>query len=158
MNVLTLLGIISAPLGLVLGAIAKGVYDRRTNKDTVKVQVRTGHTQEMEVAFDGLTANLNSLQEQLKIMREDVKEAKADARRNADDLYKTRGDLRLLETTVAGLRVERAAFLAHIGILEALIPDPPGAPSRPHWMVPDFLGQDPNDWKLGARHTPSDAP
>lgn len=137
MNTLALLAVIATPVGGVLGAILKGIYDRRNTRDHKVVATQTGHTQEMEVAFEGLTANLNSLQEQLKEMRGDVRVAKEDARRTSDDLYTTRTDLRRLESEVADLRVERAAFLIHIGTLESLIPNPPGPPARPIWMIPE---------------------
>lgn len=144
MNVLTLLGILSSPVALVLGAIAKGFFDRRTNKDTTKVAKQAGHTGEMEVAFDGLTANLNSLQEQLKDVKAELKESKADARRTSDDLHTTRSDLRALESVVSDLRVERSAFLIHISTLEALIPIPPGPPPRPSWMIPEYHSKPPD--------------
>lgn len=142
MNTAGLLGIIAAPAGIIIGIIVKGIFDRRMSKETSDVALKNGHTQEMEVAFDGLTANINSLQEQLKDIRTELRDTKTDARRTVDDLTTTQRDLRRLEGVVSNLRVERAAFLVHISALEALVPNPPGAPPRPVWMIPEVHSDD----------------
>lgn len=142
MNIPSILGLIAAPVGIIIGVIVKGIFDRRVSKDTTDVAIRTGHTQEIEVAFEGLTANINSLQEQLKDLRTELRDSKTDARRTVDDLGTTQRDLRRLEGVVSNLRVERAAFLVHISALEALIPSPPGAPARPVWMIPEVHSDD----------------
>lgn len=125
------------PVTSVLTLIVQGLFNRRSKQTEVKVAESSSRVSEMDVAFDGLTSNINSMGDQLKELRAELREAKADGRRTQDELNTTRSDLRRLETQVSDLRVERLGFLAHITILEGLIPTPPGAPARPIWMNVD---------------------
>lgn len=125
------------PVTSVITLIIQNLFARRKNKTDAQVQLGNARVSEMDVAFDGLTSNINSMSEQLKELRGELRDAKADARRTQDELNTTRSDLRRLETQVSDLRVERLHFLSHISLLESLVPSPPGPPTRPVFMIED---------------------
>lgn len=125
------------PITSFLTLLVQTFVSRRKVRTDVEVAKTGARVSEMDVAFDGLTSNLNSMQDQLKELRGELRDTKADARRTQDDLNTTRSDLRRLETVVSDLRVERLHFLAHITLLESLVPVPPGPPARPIFMSED---------------------
>lgn len=125
------------PITSVLTLIVKGLFDRRSGRTQEKVAETGARVSEMDVAFDGLTVNINAMADQLKEVRAELRDTKADARRTQDELNTTRSDLRRLETQVTDLRVERLHFIQHITLLEGLVPNPPGPPSRPLFMAED---------------------
>jgi chromosome segregation ATPase len=85
----------------------------------------------MEVIFKGLSDNIASVQNSLELTQKDLAGTK-------EELRSTRSELRLLENRVTILTAERAEMLMHIGKLEALVPVPPGPPTRPAWgTVPE---------------------
>lgn len=125
------------PITSVLTLVINHLFSRRKTKSEVDVAKITSRTGEMDVAFDGLTANINSMADQLKELRGELRDTKADARRTQDELNLTRSDLRKLEGVVSDFRVERALFIAHVALLESLVPSPPGPPPRPNWIDRD---------------------
>jgi hypothetical protein len=136
-NVNYLLIIAITPITSVVTILIQHFLTRRKAEGEVAVAHETARVSEMDVAFDGLTSNMNAMGNQLKEMRAELKEAKNDVRQTQKELGTTRGDLRRLENVVSDLRVERLHFLAHVGLLESLIPSPPGPPQRPSFMLQD---------------------
>jgi hypothetical protein len=125
-----LLTIIAVPLsGVIIAFIANKRSNRETD-DTVskpeQAKVMTegqAQTAELSLIFEGFTASHRALTEDFARVRQESK----DCRETTEEL---KARFKLAERARLA---ERRIMINHIEMLEALIPVPPGPPTRPSW-------------------------
>jgi len=102
--------ILGAPVLVFLGVVVKVVFDRITSKGTQKVSEKEANTNEFTAIIDGFERSLKAVNERV------------------DDLVIENTGLK---ERVDGLEETNDSLLAHVAVLESLVPTPPGPPTRP---------------------------
>jgi chromosome segregation ATPase len=137
MDVGLILGLIGGVGGPISGIIVAIIANHRNKKTAqadsqiadkgVRVTERDSHTREIAMIIDGFTESLASVREELK-----------DTRSRYDGLTLRYSELaakhEILAKKVETSEAQRAEMIAHIVELEAIVPNPPGPPTRPNWL------------------------
>lgn len=125
--------ILAVPFFVLLGVIAKGIYDTAAAKMSSKVQSKQvqvsekeAETHQWQAIVDGFTASLAAVNVRAEGAEREARDAKAEAAVSS-------GKINLLDQRVNALEGERREMLNHIIALEHLVPYPPGPPKRPVW-------------------------
>lgn len=122
--------------GPISAIIIAYIVDRRTHKTNqsssrnseraVEIDEKEAHTHEVSMIIEGFTQSLESL--------------RTDLTRTQNDLKTARGEIDALRTEQAEANRKiaisnriRAEMMLHIMALEAMVPNPPGPPTRPLW-------------------------
>jgi chromosome segregation ATPase len=105
----------------------------------VVVDEKQAHNEEIAVIIEGFTQSLNNMRIDLGDTRSELASTKVELKSTRDELRATRIEHHALRTEHSELRDqverERNEMIAHIIVLEKQVPNPPGPPTRPHWIL-----------------------
>jgi predicted RNase H-like nuclease (RuvC/YqgF family) len=108
---------LSAPVIAIITVVIKGFFDSRARTGHNKVSEQEANTHEFTAIINGFKDSLKAVNDRVDDQNEQIKELQ-------DKVH-------ALEDTNAELTSEREMYLRHIATLEALVPNPPGPPTRP---------------------------
>lgn len=150
---------LAAPFLVLIGVVTTAVVQRLNGKSThnvaqagVAVSETEAETHQFQAIIDGFTQSLAAVSKRAESAESQSEIAKATAEAAESKANE-------LSQRVRSLEDERHDAITHVLLLEALIPYPPGPPSRPAWMR-QFLTRppDPDRSKEWAPEEGKDSP
>lgn len=127
-------GIIATVLGPISAILAVFISDRRSKQNTtatVTVQGQEAKTHEFVAITQGFSELREQLEEDRRSLREDVQRLEEDRGTLREDVKTLTDRMEVVEEDNRLLLAENTAIMEHLTIVEALVPNPPGAPPRP---------------------------
>lgn len=141
LQVVTIIGLVAAPLA---GVVVALIVDRRTKmrnsmegtvaERSVKVEEREAYNHEVAIIIEGFTASLERTDKELARALERIEQSETSHRITREELKDTQIEVKELRLKHEQNDRQRAEMIRHIQALEALVPTPPGPPTRPYWL------------------------
>lgn len=131
---LLLLVFLAAPFFILIGVVITGIVQRLRDKGTqkvaeggVSVSETEAETHQFQAIIDGFTKSLEVVSARAESAEKKATAAESKATEAEDKANE-------LSQRVRSLENERHDAISHVLLLEAMIPYPPGPPTRPLWM------------------------
>ena len=138
MDPIVLIAAIGGPLSGIIIALVADHRSKRNLHATNQVELKTievcekeAHTHEIAVIIEGFTTSLENMRTDLQDTRAELTATKTELTATREELRRTREDHSKLRDRVDQSDIERDLMIRHITDLEALVPNPPGPPTRP---------------------------
>jgi chromosome segregation ATPase len=141
LQVVTIIGLVAAPLA---GVVVALIVDRRTKmrnsmegtvaERSVKVEEREAYNHEVAIIIEGFTASLERTDKELARALARIEQSETSHRITREELKDTQIEVKELRLKHEQNDRQRAEMIRHIQALEALVPTPPGPPTRPYWL------------------------
>lgn len=145
MTTLEMFTVIALILGPVSGIVVAVVVDRRSKRGqeqntdvalrTVRVDEREAHNHEVAIIIDGFTASLSNMRADLDRAVSESRGLKDELRGQSAEILELREKIDKAEALAAVQAGHISELVSHITDLEALVPNPPGPPTRPQWVL-----------------------
>ena len=116
-EMLAILALFLGPTVAIVSSLIAAKVSRKNGVEGVKLSRREADTNEFSAMTDGFTESFRQMHLQIQELK-----GRVDALEREKDALAAK----LHESTI-----ERAELLQHLLAVEALVPDPPGAPARP---------------------------
>lgn len=126
---------LSLPFFATVGVFCKVAWDAIASKRSHKVSTQQVSISEKEANTHQFQAIVEGFTQSMAVISNRATVAEAQAQKATEQAERANNRAEALENRLDVMERERTDIIAHLGVVELMVPNPPGPPPRPPWLI-----------------------